>query len=76
MVQSQEKVSGLFGSPGGGKIRLPQRPEVSSEQATALPLPNGLRQPLFLRLLFSVRRFAFFGKTLYPIHPLGLKEIQ
>jgi len=29
----------------GGKIRLPQRPEVSSKQATPLPLPNGLRQP-------------------------------
>jgi len=30
----------------GGKVRLPQRPEVSSKQATPLPLPNGLRQPL------------------------------
>ena len=29
----------------GGKVRLPQRPEVSSKQATQLPLPNGLRQP-------------------------------
>jgi hypothetical protein len=31
---------------GGGKIRLPQRPEASPKQATPLPLPNGLRQPL------------------------------
>ena len=30
----------------GGKVRLPQRPEVSSKQATPLPLPNRLRQPL------------------------------
>ena len=29
----------------GGKVRLPQRPEVSSKQATPLPLPNRLRQP-------------------------------
>ena len=34
------------GSSGrGGKIRLPQRPEVSSKQATPLPLPNRFRQP-------------------------------
>jgi len=32
----------------GGKVRLPQRPEVSSKQATPLPLPNGLRQPLYI----------------------------
>jgi len=57
----REKVSWLFDNPWDGKVCLPQRPEVSSEQATALPLPNGLRQPLFLHLLFSVRRFAFFG---------------
>ena len=31
---------------GGGKFRLPQRPEVSSKQATPLPLPNRLWQPL------------------------------
>jgi len=31
--------------PWGGKVRLPQRPEVSSKQATPLPLPNRLRQP-------------------------------
>jgi hypothetical protein len=31
--------------PRGGKVRLPQRPEVSSKQATPLPLPNRLRQP-------------------------------
>jgi hypothetical protein len=30
----------------GGKVRLPQRPEVSPKQATPLPLPNRLRQPL------------------------------
>ena len=30
---------------GGGKVRLPQRPEVSPQQATPLPLPNRLRQP-------------------------------
>ena len=33
-------------SPWGGKVRLPQRPEVSSKQATPLPLPNRLRQPI------------------------------
>jgi hypothetical protein len=33
--------------PRGGKVRLPQRPEVSSKQATPLPLPNRLRQPLY-----------------------------
>ena len=32
-------------SPWGGKVPLPQRPEVSSKQATPLPLPNRLRQP-------------------------------
>ena len=32
--------------PRGGKVRLPQRPEVSPKQATPLPLPNRLRQPL------------------------------
>ena len=31
--------------PWGGKVRLPQRPEVSPKQATPLPLPNRLRQP-------------------------------
>jgi len=30
---------------GGGKVRLPQRPQVSSKQATPLPLPNRFRQP-------------------------------
>ena len=33
-------------APWGGKVRLPQRPEVSPKQATPLPLPNRLRQPL------------------------------
>gem|GEM_PF-5227367 len=32
--------------PGGWQVRLPQRPEVSSKQATPSPLPNRLRQPL------------------------------
>jgi len=32
-------------STRGSKVRFPQRPEVSSQQATPLPLPNGLRQP-------------------------------
>jgi hypothetical protein len=32
--------------PWGGIFRLPQRPEVSSKQATPLPLSNRLRQPL------------------------------
>ena|GEM_PF-2728542 len=31
--------------PWGGKVRLPQRPEVSSKQPTPSPLPNRLRQP-------------------------------
>jgi len=37
--------SGIAFHGGGGKVRLPQRPEVSSKQATPLPLPNRLRQP-------------------------------
>jgi len=31
--------------PRGGKVCLPQRPKVSPQQATPLPLPNRLRQP-------------------------------
>ena len=39
-------IPGCRGSYWGGKVRLPQRPEVSPKQATPLPLPNRLRQPL------------------------------
>ena len=38
-------IPGCRGSYWGGKVRLPQRPEVSYKQATPLPLPNRLRQP-------------------------------
>jgi len=43
--------------PWGGKVRLPQRPEVSSKQATPLPLPNGLRQPPNLPQSAFIRAF-------------------
>ena len=48
----------------GGKVRLPQRPEVSSQTGNLLPLPNRLRQPLkYLReLLRSLIKNGLHGE--------------
>jgi len=60
--------------PRGGKVRLPQRPEVSPKQATPLPLPNRLRQPpnlpqsaLFIRV--NLREPLEPGSNLFTIPP-------